>query len=224
MALRRPSVLPRDELVREIGERLASNGAGVSIEGVETALRAVLASRRITWRPEQAQRTARSIADELAGLGPIGPLLRDPSISEVMINAPGDVYVERDGRIERTKIAFQKESDVRHLIERVVSPLGLRADASSPWVDARLPDGSRFHAVLPPIALGGPVVSIRKFATALWSLRDLAAMGSLDEPTAVRLASAVRDRENVLVSGGGGTGKTTLLGVMSRLGTDRVHG
>lgn len=217
MALRRPQVVQREELVREISERLAAGGAGISIEGVEAALRRVLAERRIAFRPDQARRTARSIADELAGLGPIGPLLRDPSISEVMINPPGAVYVEREGRIERTTVAFTGEADVRHLIERVISPLGLRADASSPWVDARLPDGSRFHAVLPPIALGGPVVTIRKFAAALWTLRDLAAMGSVDEALAVRLASAVRDRENVLVSGGGGTGKTTLLGVLARM-------
>jgi pilus assembly protein CpaF len=98
-----------------------------------------------------------------------------------------------------------------------VSPLGLRVDATSPWVDARLPDGSRFHAVLPPIALGGPIVTIRKFAQSLWTLEDLIDRGSADRGTAVRLAEAVAARENVLVSGGGGTGKTTLLGVLARL-------
>jgi pilus assembly protein CpaF len=224
LATKRSSALPRDSLVKEIGERLASAGNNVSLDGVEAALRKVLAERRVQWPPEQAKRAARSITDELSGFGPIGPLLRDPSVSEVMINSPHEVYVERDGCIEPTKIAFRTESDVRHLIERVTSPLGLRVDQSSPWVDARLADGSRFHAVLPPIALRGAVVTIRKFADALWSLSDLIGMGSLDDATAVRLATAVRERENVLVSGGGGTGKTTLLGVLARLipGNERV--
>lgn len=221
---RRSDVLPRDELVREIGQRLVTSRAGVSLEGVEAALRGVLAERHIRWRPDQARRTARSITDELAGFGPIGPLLRDATVTEVMINAPGEVYVERDGCIERAKVSFGSEADVRHLIERVVSPLGLRIDTSSPWVDARLGDGSRFHAVLPPIALAGPVVTIRKFASRTWTVDDLVQMGSLSEPIAVRLASAVRDRENVLVSGGGGAGKTTLLGVLARMipGSERI--
>ena len=207
----------RESLVREVGARLAASASGVTLEGVEIALRDVLANQGVGWRPEVAERAVAAITDELAGVGPIGPLLRDASVSEVMVNSSGPVYVERDGRLEPTEVRFPSESDVRHLIERVVSPLGLRVDATSPWVDARLGDGSRFHAVLPPIALGGPVVTIRKFAQSLWSLDDLVAMGSLDEATAVRLASAVRERENVLVSGGGGTGKTTLLGVLARL-------
>jgi len=207
----------RESLVREVGARLAASASGVTLEGVEIALRDVLANQGVGWRPEVAERAVAAITDELAGVGPIGPLLRDASVSEVMVNSSGSVYVERDGRLEPTEVRFPSESDVRHLIERVVSPLGLRVDATSPWVDARLGDGSRFHAVLPPIALGGPVVTIRKFAQSLWSLDDLVAMGSLDEATAVRLASAVRERENVLVSGGGGTGKTTLLGVLARL-------
>jgi pilus assembly protein CpaF len=214
----------RESLVREVGARLAASASGVTLEGVEVALRDVLANQGVGWRPEVAERAVAAITDELAGVGPIGPLLRDGSVSEVMVNSSGSVYVERDGRLEPTDVRFASESEVRHLIERVVSPLGLRVDATSPWVDARLGDGSRFHAVLPPIALGGPVVTIRKFAQSLWSLDDLVVMGSLNEATAVRLASAVRERENVLVSGGGGTGKTTLLGVLARLvpSTERV--
>jgi len=213
----RAPALDRDALVRHVGERLAAAGSGVTLEGVEHALARLLTERRLSWAPEHLHRAARSITDELSGLGPIGPLLRDADVTEVMVNSPAEVYVERRGLIERTKVAFGGEADVRHLIERVTSPLGLRADATSPWVDARLSDGSRFHAVLPPIAVRGAVVTIRKFAEALWSLDDLIQLGSLAEPLAVRLASAVRDRENVLVSGGGGTGKTTLLGVLARL-------
>ena len=217
MAPRKQRALVRETLVREVGERLASAGSGVTLEGVEHALSRVLSDHRLSWTADQTQAAARSITDELTGLGPIGPLLRDPSVSEVMINSAAEVFVERGGRIERTKVAFHSESDLRHLIERVVSPLGLRIDAGSPWVDARLADGSRFHAVLPPIALRGPTVTIRKFAETLWTLDQLIEMGSLDERSAVRLATAVRDRENVLVSGGGGTGKTTLLGVLARM-------
>jgi pilus assembly protein CpaF len=150
----------------------------------------------------------------------LDPLLRDPDFTEVMVNASGEIFVERGGRLEATSVRFENESDVRHFIERVVSRLGLRVDATSPWVDARLPDGSRFHAVLPPIALGGPVVTIRKFADVLWTLPDLVSLDAMPETVAVRLADAVRSRENVLVSGGGGTGKTTLLGVLARLVDD----
>jgi pilus assembly protein CpaF len=209
----------RESLVREVGARL--NADHLSLDGVEHALRDVLDERRVDWLPSETKRAAASIADELSGVGVLGPLLRDADITEVMVNARGDVYVERGGRLERTAVRFADVADVRHLIERVVSPLGLRVDARSPWVDARLPDGSRFHAVLPPIALGGPVVTIRKFAQSLWTLDDLIASGSVSPAFAVRLAGAVRARENVLVSGGGGTGKTTLLGVLARMVDDR---
>jgi pilus assembly protein CpaF len=207
----------REALVREVAARLAATNSAVTLEGVEVALRDVLASQGVGWRPEVAHKAVAAIADELAGLGPIGPLLRDPAVGEVMVNPDGAVFVERDGCLHASGVRFSSEAEVRHLIERVVSPLGLRVDAASPWVDARLPDGSRFHAVLPPIALGGPVVTIRKFAPALWTLENLMAMGSIGRPAAVRLAEAVRGRENVLVSGGGGCGKTTLLGILARL-------
>lgn len=207
----------REALVREVGARLQASSGGVTLERVELALKDVLATQGVGWRPDVGRQAVVSIADELAGFGPIGQLLRDPGVSEVMVNASGAVYIERDGRLEPTDVSFASEADVRHLIECVVSPLGLRADATSPWVDARLEDGSRFHAVLPPIALGGPLVTIRKFAQTFWTIEDLFAMGSVDEPTAVRLVEAVRERRNVLVSGGGGSGKTTLLGVMARL-------
>lgn len=171
----------------------------------------ILAPRSLAAQAPQAS------ADARTGVGVLGPLLRDAGVTEVMVNGSGDVYIEREGRLERTRVRFSSERDIRHLIERVVSPLGLRVDVTSPWVDARLPDGSRFHAVLPPIALGGPIVTIRKFARTLWTLDDLVERDAMSEKDAVRLADAVRSRENILVSGGGGTGKTTLLGVLARL-------
>ena len=211
----------RAPLVQAVADRLDGHAA-VTLEGVEQALGDVLSTQRIDWTDADARRAAAAIADELSGAGRLGPLLRDPDVSEVMVNASGDVYVERDGRLQRTTTRFTDADEVRHFIERVVSPLGLRIDVRSPWVDARLPDGSRFHAVIPPIALGGPVVTIRKFAPALWTLDELVARGSIGERHAVRLADAVRSRENILVSGGGGTGKTTLLGVLARR-VDRVE-
>jgi pilus assembly protein CpaF len=159
----------RATLVQAVAQRLGGHAA-VTVEGVEEALGDVLSHRRVDWTAEDARRAAAAIADELSGAGRLGPLLRDPDVSEVMVNASGDVYVERGGRLQRTTTRFTDEAEVRHFIERVVSPLGLRIDVRSPWVDARLPDGSRFHAVVPPIALGGPVVTIRKFAPALWTL------------------------------------------------------
>lgn len=212
-----PDVARRRALVREVGARLAASNGGVTLEGVEVALRDVLANQGVGWRPDVGERAVVAIADELAGFGPIGPLLRDDDVTEVMVNPSGAIFVERGGRLEPSDVRFPSETDVRHFIERVVSPLGLRVDATAPWVDARLADGSRFHAVLPPIALGGPVVTVRKFSQALWSIDDLVGMGSIDESSAVRLAEAVRERNNVLVSGGGGTGKTTLLGILARL-------
>jgi pilus assembly protein CpaF len=204
-------------LVREIGDRLAAQASEVSLAGVESVLAEILTEHGASPGAAGSRAQAVEIADELSGLGPIGPLLRDTEVTEVMINAPTEVYVERRGKLERTTVAFRSEGEVRHLIERVLAPLGLRVDGSAPWVDARLADGSRFHAVVPPIALAGPTVTIRKFAPELWTLEDLVSMGSIAPDGAVALRAAVRERRNVLVSGGAGCGKTTLLGVLARL-------
>jgi pilus assembly protein CpaF len=156
------------------------------------------------------------VSDEVVGLGPVEGLLRDPEVTEVMVNGPDDVYVERKGRIERVAPGlFEGEESVYHLIERIVGPLGLRVDESSPYVDARLPDGSRFHAIVPPLSLCGPVVTLRKFAVTLLRPDDLVRMGSATEEMISFLARAVRDRANILVSGGASSGKTTLLGALS---------
>jgi pilus assembly protein CpaF len=156
------------------------------------------------------------VSDEVVGLGPIERLLKDPEVSEVMVNGADDVYVERKGRVERVEgLLFEGEEQVLHLIERIVSPLGLRVDESCPYVDARLPDGSRLNAVIPPLSLCGPVVTIRKFALRAMGPDDLVRAGSVDPPVLGFLAACVRARMGLLVSGGTGSGKTTLLGVLS---------
>ncbi len=156
------------------------------------------------------------VSDAVVGMGPIEFLLKDPDVTEVMVNGPDDVYVEREGRIERVADRlFEGEEAVFHLIERIVAPLGLRVDGSSPWVDARLPDGSRVHAIVPPLSLCGPVLTVRKFSTVPLGPRDLVTNGTLGPRMLAFLAACVRGRTNIIVSGGTSSGKTTLLGMLS---------
>lgn len=158
----------------------------------------------------------RRVVDDIVGLGPLEPLLEDPTVTDVLVNGIDEVWVERAGRLERSDVAF---SDVAHLmavIERVITPLGLRLDRSSPIVDARLADGSRLHAVVPPATPDGPIVAIRRFTEAVTDLEALAESGSIDGAGVERLRTLVEDRRNILVSGGTGTGKTTLLNVLTR--------
>ncbi|MGH2706524.1 MAG: CpaF family protein [Actinomycetota bacterium] len=179
------------------------------------AVRRVLDEERILIPGTRLAALVREIADEVAGLGPIETLLRDPTITEVMINGPDEIYVERRGRIEPAELTLESEEQILHLVERVVGPLGLRVDESQPYVEARLADGSRLHAIIPPLSLRGPVVTIRKFSVLPFTLEELAASGTLTEPMARFLDAAVRARLNIVVSGGTGSGKTTLLNVLS---------
>jgi pilus assembly protein CpaF len=181
----------------------------------EEAMR-VLREQRVVLSASDLARVVSEVSDEVVGLGPIEALLKDPDVSEVMVNGPDDVYVERKGRIETVERGlFEGEEAVHHLIERIVGPLGLRIDESSPMVDARLPDGSRLHAIIPPLSLCGPVVTVRKFGVAALGPDDLVRLGSVSEETVSFLGEAVRARANLLVSGGAGCGKTTLLGALS---------
>jgi pilus assembly protein CpaF len=155
------------------------------------------------------------LADEALGLGPIERFLRDDSVSEIMIVDPENVYIERDGAITATDLAFTSADSLRTVIERIVTPLGRRIDEASPMVDARLADGSRVNAVIPPIAIRGPCVTIRKFAKRPLSLARLVELGSLDAAMAEFLAAAVGARRNIVISGGTGSGKTTLLNALA---------
>ncbi len=157
---------------------------------------------------------AERIVQEICGLGPIDQFLDDPSVTEIMVNGPREVFVERAGRIERTEATFRDEAHLMELISRVVSGVGRRVDRSSPYVDARLPDGSRVNAVIPPLALNGPVLTIRRFPERYTRLAELVSLGTLSEEAAGFLTACVDTRLDVVVSGGSGTGKTTTLNVL----------
>jgi pilus assembly protein CpaF len=164
---------------------------------------------------EREELTAR-VVRLATGLGPLEPLLADPAVDEVMVNGPHDVWVERAGRLERVaSVRFETDGELMHSIERILAPLGRRVDEASPLCDARLSDGSRVNVVIPPLALGGPCLTIRRFRRQGFSLDDLVANGTLAAPLAEMLARCVRARASVLVSGGTGSGKTTTLGALS---------
>ena len=184
---------------------------------VQSLLRELLASARALPADLDRERLVRQVLDEAIGLGPLEPLLRDDSISEIMVNAPDEIYVERNGCIERATAAFTGEDAVRATIDRIVTPIGRRIDEGSPMVDARLPDGSRVNAIIPPLALRGPAITIRRFNRRLFGPQDLVEIGSLSQQMLDFLAVCVRTRRNIVVTGGTGSGKTTLLNLLSNL-------
>jgi pilus assembly protein CpaF len=155
------------------------------------------------------------VQHETFGLGPIEPLMQDPSVSDVLVNGPKQVYIERRGKLEKTKVIFRDDAHLLQVIDRIVSAVGRRIDESSPMVDARLADGSRVNAIIPPLALDGPVLSIRRFAADPYKMSDLIEFGTMTPALAEFVRAAVQARLNVLVSGGTGAGKTTLLNVLS---------
>ena len=182
---------------------------------VREAVARLLGEEDVVVPPSELGSLVRDVADAIVGLGPLEPLLHDPSITEIMVNGPSSVYVERAGRIERADVTLEDASAVIHVIDRIVGPLGLRADDSSPWVDARLPDGSRVHAILPPLAVHGPTLTIRRFSARALTIEQLVAAGSMTDAQASVLIDAVRARRSIVVSGGAGAGKTTLLGALA---------
>ncbi len=160
-------------------------------------------------------RFVREVFDELTGYGPIQPLLNDPEISEIMVVGAKKVYIERNGELIQTPIVFDDDAHVMRIIERIVSPLGRRVDADSPAVDARLPDGSRVHIIIPPVAVDGPCLTIRKFLINKMEIADLIQLGSLTDHMAEFLQACVATRLNIIISGGTSSGKTTMLNILS---------
>lgn len=154
--------------------------------------------------------------DALTGLGPVEQLLRDPDVTDVLVNGPFDVWVERSGALERAHVRFANATAVVAAVERVIGPLGLRIDRASPAVDARLPDGSRLHAVIPPASVDGPVIAVRRFSEAIEDLDALVAAGGVSQNGAQLLRNSVSERKNLLIAGGTGAGKTTMLNVLSK--------
>ncbi|MFZ5591669.1 MAG: ATPase, T2SS/T4P/T4SS family [Bacillota bacterium] len=163
----------------------------------------------------QKQLITAEIIDETVGFGPITPLLQDPSISEIMVNGPHQVYIERNGKLVLTGVTFRDNAHVMHIIDKIVAPIGRRIDESMPMVDARLPDGSRVNAIIPPLALNGPTITIRKFSRQPYTVDDLIRFGTLTTSMAKLLEACVKARLNIVVSGGTGSGKTTTLNVLS---------
>jgi pilus assembly protein CpaF len=182
---------------------------------VMQTLQAVLQRDDTPMTAADRARVAQEVADEILGHGPLEPYLRDPGVSEIMVNGHDQIYVERDGRLVPVDAAFADESHLRRTIDKIVSRVGRRVDDASPLVDARLPDGSRVNAVVPPIALDGSMLTIRKFATDPFTVDDLISFGTLTAPVAELLHACVRGRLNILVGGGTGSGKTTTLNVLS---------
>ncbi len=160
-------------------------------------------------------RMLEQITDEILGLGPLEPLLRDETVTEVMVNGPQQVYVERQGRLEMTNVTFQNDEHVMKIIQRIIAPIGRRVDESSPMVDARLADGSRVNAIIPPLSLVGPVITIRKFSATPFTVEDLIRFGTATPEMFEFLEACVKARLNIFVAGGTGSGKTTMLNILS---------
>jgi pilus assembly protein CpaF len=166
----------------------------------------------------KAERTMvlRDVVDRMVGIGPLQPFLDDPCVTEIMVNNHLHVFIEKDGRIEKTKVVFRNETHLRHVINRIVAPLGRRIDEASPLVDARLPDGSRVNAIIPPLAIEGPALTIRKFARDPFTLERLVKLGTITQEMAQFLNTCVHDRVSIIVSGGTGSGKTSTLNALGR--------
>jgi pilus assembly protein CpaF len=204
-------------LFERMGARL--NDPSLSDEQLQALVRAelnhVVEEEKVPLSTDQRHRLMRDVEDDVLGHGPLQRLLDDPSVTEIMVNGPDRVYVEQNGRLSRSSARFSSEADLRRMIERIVSRVGRRIDESSPMVDARLQDGSRVNAVIAPLAFSGSSLTIRKFSQEAFKVSDLIGFGTLTPEMAELLQACVEARLNIIVSGGTGTGKTTLLNVLS---------
>lgn len=202
------------EVIREYNDRFSDSTSGKFIDVMEIIHQAIARQEESLTRLEESK-LAQEIYDDVMGLGPLEPLLRDESVSEIMVNSARQIYIERGGRLEMTDASFRDDAHVLKVINRIVSSVGRRCDEATPMVDARLADGSRVNAIIPPIALKGPSITIRKFSSTPLKIGDLIGYGSLSSQMAGFLEAAVKGRCNIIVSGGTGSGKTTLLNVLS---------
>ena len=210
--------LPRDVkdgIRKRLLDELAGSRDSNAADDLERLVEEALLAEGHLWPQRMVRRLASELSDELFGLGPLEPLLRDPDISEIMINGPDRVFVEREGVIERFELSLGSDARVIELVRRVVGPLNLRLDETSPMVDARLPDGSRLNAVIPPLCLNGPTVTIRRFRRNPFTADELIESGTLTPEISSFLDQSVRHRANIVISGGASSGKTTMLNLLS---------
>jgi pilus assembly protein CpaF len=196
-------------------EKLGRTPSDAAREEVLLLIRNTVNSEAVPLSFAERERLAREILDEIFGLGPLEPLLKDPTISDILVNRYNRVYVERAGKLEATGLSFKDDAHLMQIIDRIVSRIGRRVDESSPMVDARLADGSRVNAIIPPLAIDGPCLSIRRFGRDPVTARNMIENKSLTEPMLELLSAMVKGRLNFLISGGTGAGKTTLLNVLS---------
>lgn len=218
-----PHAQLKEEIQNQLIEEMEDLGADVFDKEKKGELEAktrdaivnILMQKNLPLAKTEREKIIQEVLDEVLGFGPIEPLLRDDSVSEIMVNHARQVYVERKGKLVLTDVVFRDDDHVKRVIEKIITPLGRRCDESTPYVDARLPDGSRVNAVIPPIALKGPNITIRKFAKEKLTIEDLIRFGTLTREMANFLDACVKARLNIIVSGGTGSGKTTTLNILS---------
>lgn len=205
----------QNKLIAELDANTDITNISLIRSRIQQLFDVVLEQEGIILTRSERQRLFEQVAAEIIGFGPLEPLLEDESVSEIMVNGPKRIYVERKGKLEKADACFENDDHVRKIIDRIISPLGRRCDESSPMVDARLPDGSRVNAIIPPLSLVGPVITIRKFSRTPLTVQDLIRFGSMTQETADFLKACVNARLNIIVAGGTGSGKTTLLNILS---------
>ena len=196
-------------------QKLASTSSSTARDEVLLLIRSMIAAEAVPLSAAERERLAQEIRDEIFGLGPLEPLLKDSTISDILVNGYNKVYIERAGKLESTELSFRDDQHLMQIINRIVSGVGRRVDESMPMVDARLPDGSRVHAIIPPVAIDGPYLSIRRFGQDPVTARDMIENQTMMAPMLDLLSATVEGRLNILISGGTGAGKTTLLNVLS---------
>jgi pilus assembly protein CpaF len=211
------TVATKNKLHRQLLESATPHDAPAPDEARATLEKLLSRERTLPASRELREQVYQDLVNDVLGLGPLEPLLRDAEISEIMVNGPKNIFIEKKGRLSVSPAVFESETQLRTAIDRIVGPIGRRVDESTPLCDARLSDGSRVNIILPPLALDGPTVTIRKFMNQRLSLEDLLGFKSLNKAMADYLRAVVRDRQNIVVSGGTGSGKTTLLNILSGL-------
>jgi len=196
-------------------EKLSSIDDGKARRAVATLIQEIVSAQKVPLNAAEKERVENDLLDEVFGLGPLEPLLKDPAVSDILVNNKDVIYVERRGVLERTNVKFRDDRHLMQVIDRIVSRVGRRVDESSPMVDARLPDGSRVNAIIPPLALDGPCMSIRRFGSGPVAAEALVKLKSISSEMMQILAAAVKAKISILISGGTGAGKTTFLNILS---------